>query len=427
MWFDLTLEARDGSRHHVRYNPHTSDCEGLPLPVEPGTFDPVPRVAKDKPLGKSRAPRLLKIQLGLSCNYACSYCSQAFQIADATVSKLADVERFLTELDSWITDAPEKIELWGGEPFLYWAKIKRLVPVLAARFPKAAFSIITNGSLLDREKIDFIAAHDIAITLSHDGPGQPLRGPDPLDDPDKRRWIESLLAERPDKTGFNAVLTRDHHDLRALKAWFAEKVGPDIFVGLEGVVNVYDAATALGTGRFEPAELNSLTRSIFEALVEDPNAFGLGARIDEFYASIQRRRPIEALGQKCGMDREDSIAVDLRGNVMTCQNTGAKGVHKIGHVADFEAIALDTATHFAFRPECMSCPVVQLCKGSCMFLEGVFFAQSCANEFAFNMGVLMAAVWHLTGMVVVGVDVTGRGGPTGSAGRLDGRAHRSGP
>jgi len=422
MWFDLTLEARDGSRHHVRYNPHTSDCEGLPLPVEPGTFDPVPRVAKDKPLGKSRAPRLLKIQLGLSCNYACSYCSQAFQIADATVSKLADVERFLTELDSWITDAPEKIELWGGEPFLYWAKIKRLVPVLAARFPKAAFSIITNGSLLDREKIDFIAAHDIAITLSHDGPGQPLRGPDPLDDPDKRRWIESLLAERPDKTGFNAVLTRDHHDLRALKAWFAEKVGPDIFVGLEGVVNVYDAATALGTGRFEPAELNSLTRSIFEALVEDPNAFGLGARIDEFYASIQRRRPIEALGQKCGMDREDSIAVDLRGNVMTCQNTGAKGVHKIGHVADFEAIALDTATHFAFRPECMSCPVVQLCKGSCMFLEGVFFAQSCANEFAFNMGVLMAAVWHLTGMVVVGVDVTGRGGPTGSAGRLDGRA-----
>jgi uncharacterized protein len=41
--------------------------------------------------------------------------------------------------------------------------------------------------------------------------------------------------------------------------------------------------------------------------------------------------------------------------------------------------------------------------GSCMFLEGDFFKQSCANEFAFNMGVMMAAVWHLTGMAVVGV------------------------
>jgi uncharacterized protein len=40
-----------------------------------------------------------------------------------------------------------------------------------------------------------------------------------------------------------------------------------------------------------------------------------------------------------------------------------------------------------------------------MFLEGEFFAQSCANEFAFNFGIMMAAVWHLTGMVVVGVEV----------------------
>ena len=409
MWFDLTLEARDGSRHHVRYNPHTSECEGLPLlPVEPGIFAPVPRVAKEKPLGKSRSPRILKIQLGLSCNYACSYCSQAFQIADATVSKLADVEHFLTQLDSWISGAPEKIELWGGEPFLYWAKIKRLVPALAARFPRAAFSIVTNGSLLDREKLDFIAAHDVAITISHDGPGQHLRGPDPFDDPEKRRWIEALLAERPGRTGFNAVLTRENHDLKALKAWFAEQVGPDIFVGLEGVVNVYDAATVIGTGRFEPAELNSLTWSIFEALVEDPNALGIGERLNDFYASLQRQRPIEALGQKCGMDSPDAIAVDLRGNVMTCQNTGAKGAHKIGHIADFDTIALDTATHFAFRPECMSCPVVQLCKGACMFLEGEFFKQSCANEFAFNMAVLMAAVWQLAGMVVVGMEVTGR-------------------
>lgn len=403
MWFDLTLKAPDGSRHPARYNPHTSEAEGLPLAVEPGTFASVPLVAKDQPLGKSRAPRVLKIQLGLSCNYACSYCSQAFQIADATVSKLADVEHFLTELDGWITEAPEKIELWGGEPFLYWAKIKRLIPALAQRFPAAQFLVITNGSLLDTEKLDFIARYDICVGISHDGPGQHLRGPDPLDDPEKSRWIKALLAERPGKTSFNAVLTRDNHDLRALKAWFADKVGPDVSVGLEGVVNVYDTATAIGTGRFEPAELNSLTWSIFEALVEDPNAFGLGERINEFYKSIIRHRPIEALGQKCGMDREDTIAVDLRGNVMTCQNTGAKGAHKIGHVADFDAIALDTATHFAFRPECMACPVVQLCKGSCMFLEGDFFAQSCANEFAFNMGIMMAAVWHLTGTVVVGI------------------------
>ena len=37
-----------------------------------------------------------------------------------------------------------------------------------------------------------------------------------------------------------------------------------------------------------------------------------------------------------------------------------------------------------------------------MFLEGELFKQSCTNEFAFNMGIITAAVWHLIGMVGVG-------------------------
>jgi uncharacterized protein len=50
-----------------------------------------------------------------------------------------------------------------------------------------------------------------------------------------------------------------------------------------------------------------------------------------------------------------------------------------------------------------------------MFLDGDFFRQSCANEFAFNMGIMMAAFWHLTGMVVVTVEITGRAEIAGSA------------
>ena len=213
----------------------------------------------------------------------------------------------------------------------------------------------------------------------------------------------ALLAERKGHVSINTVLTVQNHDLSAIKAWFRERLGPDVPLSLEGVVNVYDAATLLGAGRFDEADLHSLRRSVFESLVTDPQAFGLDKRVRDFLTSLKTRRPISALGQKCGMDRPEYIAVDLRGNVMTCQNTGAKGVHKIGHLAEFDAIALDTATHFAFREECMSCPVVQLCKGACMFLEGEFFKQSCANEFAFNMGIMMAAMWGMTGGGVVGV------------------------
>ena len=402
MWYTLTLEARDGSRRDIRYNPHTSEIEGIDLGnIDARDWLTAPRVSKSAPVGKSRAPKVLKIQLGLSCNYSCSYCSQAHQIGDATLSKLTDVDAFLANLDCWLEGEPERIELWGGEPFVYWAKLKRLIPALAERFPAARFLIITNGSLLDREKLDLIAKYDIDIGLSHDGPGQGQRGPDPLENPERRPWIEALLAERKGHVSINTVLTAQNHDLEAIKAWFQKRLGADVPISLEGVVNVYDAATLLGAGRLEESELHSLRRSLFESLANDPGSFGLDKRLRDFLTSLRTRRPIEALGQKCGMDRDDTIAVDLRGNVMTCQNTGANGEHKIGHIDDFDAIALNTATHFAFRDECMSCPVVQLCKGSCMFLEGDFFKQSCANEFAFNMGIMMAAVWHLTGMVVI--------------------------
>ena len=56
-----------------------------------------------------------------------------------------------------------------------------------------------------------------------------------------------------------------------------------------------------------------------------------------------------------------------------------------------------------------------------------FFKQSCANELAFNMGIMMAAVWHLTGMVIVGLAITGRDSNVGSAKRLDDTAKAPGP
>ena len=410
MWYTLTLEARDGSRRDIRYNPHTSEIEGIDLGnIDARDWLTAPRVSKSTPVGKSRAPKVLKIQLGLSCNYSCSYCSQAHQIGDATLSKLTDVDAFLANLDCWLEGAPERIELWGGEPFVYWAKLKRLIPALAERFPAARFLIITNGSLLDREKLDLIAKYDIDIGLSHDGLGQGQRGPDPLENPERRHWIEALLAERKGHVSINTVLTAQNHDLEAIKAWFQKRLGADVPISLEGVVNVYDAATLLGAGRFEEADLHALRRSVFESLVTDPHAFGLDKRVRDFLTSLKTRRPISALGQKCGMDRPEHIAVDLQGNVMTCQNTGAKGAHRIGHVAEFDAIALNTATHFAFRDECMSCPVVQLCKGSCMFLEGDFFKQSCANEFAFNMGIMMAAVWGVTGEITTNIRISDLG------------------
>jgi radical SAM protein with 4Fe4S-binding SPASM domain len=128
-------------------------------------------------------------------------------------------------------------------------------------------------------------------------------------------------------------------------------------------------------------------------------------KVDEFLRSQGQSRPLAALGQKCGMDRSDSIAVDMKGNVTTCQNMSASTDHKIGQVDSFDDISLDTAYHFSTRSECPRCPVVQLCKGACLFLEGDFWSGACDNSFTHNLAVLSAALYYQTqGLVLTRVE-----------------------
>lgn len=404
------LHCRDDSGESVRfrYDPHTSELlheDGSPVISEatPGKFADAVRISPASPGRKSSAPDTLKIQLGLRCNYACSYCSQSNEIESATVTRTADADEFIRRLDGWLTGKPAEIEFWGGEPFLYLAKLKRLVPALRARFPEARFLIITNGSLIDDEIIEFIERHDIVVAVSHDGPGQHLRGPDPFEDPERAGWLRELWRRRgpSGKMSFNVVFSAANCDVQLTHEWFVRAVGdPGVTLHTEGVVSVYDSGTLAGAGRFDRNAYQTLHRSIVEALGrEDEKGFSeFFLKAGDFVDSLYERRPSSALGQKCGMDRAGQLAVDLSGEVMTCQNTGAKGKHGIGTVDDLEGVRLDTAWHWSHRECCNHCPVLQLCKGSCMYLEGELFAQSCENEYRYNSAILAGVIRHVTGL-----------------------------
>jgi uncharacterized protein len=200
---------------------------------------------------------------------------------------------------------------------------------------------------------------------------------------------------------FVLVLTPANADIRATRAWFSEQLGQDhVALEVEGIVSAYDDQAMQGSARWTEAAYDTLHRSIVDGFA-DGEALrydGLARRARDFVESLRQARPARSLGQKCGMDREDQLAVDLRGNVMTCQNTGARGIHRIGHVDDLDAVQLDTATHWSLRASCTRCPVVQLCKGGCMFLDGAHFEHSCENEYRFNVALLAGVLRSVTGL-----------------------------
>ncbi len=429
MKFTLTLNGRNGFQRDAHYDPTDSSLvwadtgESLPLPAV------FPRQAREwqpfwhahhptNPAGKSHDIRHLKLQLGLKCNYACQYCSQAHQPHDLD-GHPSDVEPFMDQLQGWFAGGTDgrgsgvKIEFWGGEPFVYWKLLKPLGEAVRDRYPAAELSIVTNGSLLDDEKLAWVEALDIGIGLSHDGPAQAHRGPDPLDEPvtlkNIKRWVSRRMPIN--RMSFNTVLHRHNDSLKAVRKFFADRLDlpvQAIVLATEEIMLPYDTAgLALSLIGHDHARYRH--RLFWELATGSAMAVGtLRDKVDEFLRAQAESRPLASLGQKCGMDRDDSIAVDMKGNVTTCQNMSALTHHKVGHVEQFDEIRLDTAHHFSTRSECPGCPVVQLCKGACLFLEGEFWTAACDNAFTHNLAVLAAAIYYQTqGLILTRITADG--------------------
>lgn len=376
------------------------------IPQELFNVSPAPVTSKEEPLNKGKINRL-KIQLGLSCNYSCEYCSQRF-VPHADASSPIEVERFLKNLDKWINpnEPPYKIEFWGGEPLVYIKILKPLAEGLKKKWPNVKFGMVTNGSLLNKETNQWLFDMGFTIGMSHDGPGQTVRGPDPFADPEKKANILHLFNLLGSKRmSFNAMIHRENMDRYAIQQWLTKELGTEDFViGEGGFIDSYDEGGKANALNDKAEQLGFRRLALEQIRNSSINKFNIfNSRLREWVESISAERPAEILGQKCTMDRPDTIAVDLKGNVLTCQNVSAVQTapngksHRIGHVSNLDNVKLDTSTHWSKRPHCRDCPMLQACKGACMFLEGDLWYKSCDNSYSDHLPFFAAAFEVLTG------------------------------
>lgn len=420
--FHLPVRRPDGAAAGLLYRPHSSelrwvdtggrvDLSPVGLNYETGKarkWARVPAISPDNPGRKNRAIRALKIQMGLKCNYHCTYCNQTSR-PRASHGNLDDARRFLAQLPTWLVPVSDDgrgltIEFWGGEPFIYWKTMRFLAEELHERYPKAVFNVVTNGSVLDDEKIDWLDRMQFSVAISHDGPGQkPNRGEDPFDSQGPVGFLRKLHRRLHPKglINFNCVLARNNMSLSAIRCDLADKLGcapGEVRLSTEELLLPYeDEGYRLSLQDEE--DRHSLFMHLYRDL-SGPGAvrvLNIRDKLLDFFKSIAVGRPATALGQRCGMDRRDTLAVDLQGNVLTCQNTPADEINTAGHVGDYDGIRLRAAYHWSWRSECRNCLVLQLCRGSCMRLTGNLWRKACENSYVYNLALLAVGIEHLTG------------------------------
>ena len=412
--FRLIMTRRDGSQFPLNWdiaNGRLTDSAGerLPLPdgfayAEPAVFCPAPATRPEAAPRKVRRVEKLRIQLGLKCNYACAYCMQALDRDSDIRQRTDDADAFLANLNQWLEGEPREIEFWGGEPLVYWKILKPLGEALRQRFPDATFRIITNGSLMDAGKVEWLDRLRFMVSISHDGPGQHLRGPDPLDDPDTRDAILLLWRSIGRRFSFLSVLSMASYSPAALVRFFIDRTGDDtIPVAMEGMVTPHDA-----NGMMHAPMTEADHRQIRRILLDEfrmPAVFSRSLAFSSLTAMIQslaKGLPSHARGQSCGMDRPGILAVTLDGHALVCQNVNQDKV--IGSVHDFDAIRLTHSVSWHHRSECHACPVLASCGGSCMMVEGPERRVACDSAFTLGLARLALLLYVLTGTELVRIE-----------------------
>ena len=125
---------------------------------------------------QSKKVAVMYFILSTGCNLRCKYCfvenNEFNNHSEINMSKEIGIEaanKFIEYIKENHIFEPQVI-FYGGEPFVNYSVMKDVVKCFKDSNLKINLSLVTNGTLLDDEKISFLKENDFHIGISIDGP-----------------------------------------------------------------------------------------------------------------------------------------------------------------------------------------------------------------------------------------------------------------
>lgn len=382
---------------------------------------------------KSNAPAALRILMGHACNYSCTYCMQKDIGNPDELPRRKNLDQFFENIKANLDLTNlTRVELWGGEPFLYWNDMVSIMEF----FDKEGltFAIATNGSCLHQKHVDFFAGlkATIAMSISHDGPKQlQLRGEEIFDRPRVINALKGLDTLPNVGYSFQCSITNTNYDLFAINDFFRDQIvrnelhtwslafslgrtyqegnaGSDyspcsVIETVPGKKSDSDLHVIHGENLpkfqklladFLEAHYEQFTRYGFDesgqpAVYNVPN-FELPLMFCDIYEGTVAYSVLEyarktIVGEpilestNCGVDMADIISLDLDGLVRTCPHAGEDHIHgSINNLKGIRIVSLDLTRK---ETHCNTCINKKLCRSSCpLTLPDETFLTNCRVE-----------------------------------------------
>ena len=312
----------------------------------------------------------LFLHVANSCNARCVYC-----FADAgsygkkeSIMKLDTAKKALKVfIDKCPTDSANNnfVNFFGGEPLVNWKVVKESHK-FALEYAKSQnknidFRIVTNGTLLNKDIIDYIGKNDFGVVVSIDGgkkiqnQQRPLKnGVDSFDSIDKN--LKYLLnnvddvAARGTYVNFDYPLSKIYQELFDLGFYYVD-VAPDL-LNLKGN---------------DLLKLLEQIENLSPYIIEDINKYGI------LRYGLFRNRLASLFGKKfkkysnnaCGAGKSIS-AIDPSGKIFSCHRYSSEDNFVVGNVDDGYQKTWDF-TKDSSSQLCKSCWNRYACPSGCFY------------------------------------------------------------
>ncbi len=119
--------------------------------------------------------QIMYLIMSSSCNLACKYCfvencqfnnkKEVNMSKDTALLALKKYDTYLRE-----NNIKGSVIFYGGEPLVNWNTIKEVLLKAEELNSPINFSMVTNATLLNLDKIKFLAKHKVEVGISIDGP-----------------------------------------------------------------------------------------------------------------------------------------------------------------------------------------------------------------------------------------------------------------
>ena len=325
------------------------------------------------------------LQVTKNCNFNCRYCLYAGDEGierghEETCMTQEMARKCIDFLYKHSSDSPKiNISFYGGEPLLNFNLIKDAVEYAKTKFysKPVDFSMTINGSLLNKNNVDFLVDNQFALSISLDGPKTVQNRHRKFKDTGKGTFstvmsnVMYIKNEYPDfferYVSFIPVVI-DDEDYRNVSDFFSEvgvsdsKVKP-IKANLNGVDYYLSSSNGV---------MNSSLTNVDKASdgINDDAARSLLG----MYQRKEKISPVWHHGGQC-IPGAQRIFVDCNGNFFPCEKIVENDALKIGNLRDgFDIRKIKDMMSIGQLTEdrckkCWACRFCEICVSLCLDVD----------------------------------------------------------